>query len=365
MFRIKGGPKTKGIRYSEEKIIAILKEHEAGVPAVELVRRHGLGLLLCLTVLMVPGCAGYKLPPGVTSANATWIAAHVGLPSSAINANGLHGYYSSTLSSYPHYWVEDTSQDLKPGVKLPAVIYLHGCAGFGSAASSYMQLLLGQGFAVIQPDSFARPGRGVKCYQGGMGARMALRHQEVNHALKEIDNLDWIDRSRLVLMGFSEGGNSTARWWHGGFKAYVVLGTNCRHAGMAVSTPADVPVLSLTGEHDEVYAGTCAIGARKNSGGMVIPNAGHQISESLMTRRLIVDFLNAVVIRDAPWSMSEVTIDTSRASLEASEKGIAFKPESFDSVSAIYDAAASHCGPFGKKSAIIQSPPPVFKFVCY
>ena len=31
----------KGKRYSEEKIIAILKEHEAGVPLRELVRRHG------------------------------------------------------------------------------------------------------------------------------------------------------------------------------------------------------------------------------------------------------------------------------------------------------------------------------------
>lgn len=32
----------KGKRYSEEKIIAILKEHESGVPVMELVRRHGV-----------------------------------------------------------------------------------------------------------------------------------------------------------------------------------------------------------------------------------------------------------------------------------------------------------------------------------
>jgi putative transposase len=29
-------------RYSEEKIIAILKQHESGVPVVESVRRHGV-----------------------------------------------------------------------------------------------------------------------------------------------------------------------------------------------------------------------------------------------------------------------------------------------------------------------------------
>lgn len=32
----------KGKRYSEEKIIGILKEHEAGVSAQDLVRKHGI-----------------------------------------------------------------------------------------------------------------------------------------------------------------------------------------------------------------------------------------------------------------------------------------------------------------------------------
>jgi putative transposase len=29
-------------RYTEEQIIAILKEHEAGIPVAELCRRHGI-----------------------------------------------------------------------------------------------------------------------------------------------------------------------------------------------------------------------------------------------------------------------------------------------------------------------------------
>lgn len=32
----------KGKRYSEEKIIAILKEHESGIPVADLCRRHGV-----------------------------------------------------------------------------------------------------------------------------------------------------------------------------------------------------------------------------------------------------------------------------------------------------------------------------------
>ncbi len=32
----------KGKRYSEEQIIGILKEHEAGMPAQNVVRKHGI-----------------------------------------------------------------------------------------------------------------------------------------------------------------------------------------------------------------------------------------------------------------------------------------------------------------------------------
>jgi putative transposase len=32
----------KGNRYSEEQIIGILNEHEAGVPAQEVIRKHGI-----------------------------------------------------------------------------------------------------------------------------------------------------------------------------------------------------------------------------------------------------------------------------------------------------------------------------------
>ena len=37
-----GGPEMKRKRYSEEKIISIVKEHEAGAPAADLARRYGV-----------------------------------------------------------------------------------------------------------------------------------------------------------------------------------------------------------------------------------------------------------------------------------------------------------------------------------
>jgi len=37
-----GGPKMKRKRYSEEKIISILKEHEAGASVPDIARRHGI-----------------------------------------------------------------------------------------------------------------------------------------------------------------------------------------------------------------------------------------------------------------------------------------------------------------------------------
>jgi len=42
VFWTTGDPKMKRKRYSEEKIISILKEHEAGASAKDLSRRHGV-----------------------------------------------------------------------------------------------------------------------------------------------------------------------------------------------------------------------------------------------------------------------------------------------------------------------------------
>jgi putative transposase len=42
VFLPEGGPEMKRKRYSEEKIISILKEHEAGASAKELSRRHAI-----------------------------------------------------------------------------------------------------------------------------------------------------------------------------------------------------------------------------------------------------------------------------------------------------------------------------------
>ena len=42
VFLITGDPNVKRKRYSEEKIISILKEHEAGASVPDLSRRHGI-----------------------------------------------------------------------------------------------------------------------------------------------------------------------------------------------------------------------------------------------------------------------------------------------------------------------------------
>ena len=42
VFWRRGDPDRKRKRYSEEKIISILKEHEAGASAADLSRRHGV-----------------------------------------------------------------------------------------------------------------------------------------------------------------------------------------------------------------------------------------------------------------------------------------------------------------------------------
>ncbi len=98
---------------------------------------------------------------------------------------------------------------IKPGAKLPVVLYMHGCEGIRRQAGHYRELLLSLGYGVFMPDSFRRPGRRACDQHGSLSYRVRLRLEEVEYAVARIKELSWVDQSRVVLMGFSEGGNTT------------------------------------------------------------------------------------------------------------------------------------------------------------
>ncbi|MDH5395045.1 MAG: dienelactone hydrolase family protein [Gammaproteobacteria bacterium] len=221
---------------------------------------------------------------------ATWLHGEHTLPSSITKSGEAERYkpvYTKTGM------LDNSKSIIKPGTKVPAVIYMHGCAGISNEAYNYKNIMLSQGYAFFMPDSFARPGREKLCGKGGMNERVTMRQREVSTALKELRKMTWIDQKKIILMGFSEGGNTTDSWYNDDFTALIVLGSACTNSGGSPSAPANVPVLAIVGEHDDYRPGmSCSI--TRTIGGsqsIIIKGANHWISHYDETKKAINQFL--------------------------------------------------------------------------
>ena len=78
-----------------------------------------------------------------------------------------------------------------------------------------------------------------------------MRHEEIGFALQQISKLDWIDRSRIVLAGFSEGGSAVSGYDGDGFVAHIIMGNDCKYDDGMPLAPRGVAVLNLVGANDE------------------------------------------------------------------------------------------------------------------
>jgi len=203
----------------------------------------------------------------------------------------------------PDGWSQRVQREyLKPGAIVPAVIYLHGCAG-PLSAKTWATNMTGNGFAFFAPDSFKRPGRTSFCGSSvRMGSRVQLRTEELLYALNQVRQLPWVDRERIVLMGFSEGGQTVAAFDGDDFIAQIILGSDCRfNVGDirdkpppgAPRAPRNVPVLNIVGSNDSYgYGAGCQI-SRVVGGSrlIVVEDAGHHVQTAPQALAGIADFL--------------------------------------------------------------------------
>ena len=230
------------------------------------------------------------LPEGVNPVMATWLYGNHTIPST-VTISGS----TKTVKALPEDppWTDLAANELKSGIKLPAVLYMHGCNGISSEAEQYRTLLLSQGYVFFMPDSFERPGRRACGKEGSLGHRVNLRLEEIAYALKKVRELSWVDQSRIILMGFSEGGNAVDNWTEKGFSAHIILGSACTLVGGELVSADGIPVLAIVGGRDKYRPGrSCTI--RRTIGGsksIVIPGAGHRISGHIETQEAIKQFL--------------------------------------------------------------------------
>ncbi len=224
--------------------------------------------------------------PGGDSDKLTWERGFVVIPSSggkcSLRMIGFEDARKDCLTPQP-----EGTKGLQP-----AVLFLHGCGGINQRQYHVMEMFTNLGYVTFMPDSFARPGRWRAC--GATRRIQHLRFAEIAYALSEIRKIPWIDQSRLVLAGFSEGGVIAGRYDGTEFKARVVMGWGCVGGGLT----GEGPLLNLVGKRDFATTGgnrLCPIGSRwKNSLARHV-DAGHDVADDPESITIIKKFLDEVL----------------------------------------------------------------------
>jgi hypothetical protein len=156
--------------------------------------------------------------------------------------------------------VEGIFADMPAGAKLPAILYLHDCAGLKIEAIRDIDELANIGFAVFAPDSFDSRDRKSDCVRFDFVAGLnpdayVQRQSEILVALTEIRKLPWIDGSAIVLYGLGEGALAAANYPGHEFRGVVLTGWTCGAAQYpedvgGLKTPPDIPILTLVSRYD-------------------------------------------------------------------------------------------------------------------
>lgn len=186
---------------------------------------------------------------------------------------------------------------IKPG-KHPVILFLHGCGGPRSPRT-----FQGSGAIVIAPNSFA-DGSACKPDAAYMVKLVGARHGDISYAAGQIKAATWADPAKLVLAGFSNGGQTAATYAGDEFKARVIVAWTCNNPRVAAQTgmKGSGPALAVLGTADEYYkkigiTGDCgdALAKREGSRSILIKGGGHEILDHAETRAAVSAFLPAVL----------------------------------------------------------------------
>ena len=201
--------------------------------------------------------------------------------------------------------------------RVPVVVFLHGSSGLGLEAIGEWQLwLAGLGIASVAPDSFALPNRVT--YTSPIGKDIyerlhALRASEIEIAVNAVKKVAWVDASRLVLAGTSEGATAVARYDGREFAARIVFSWSCEdnyfvetHGTRVI---AEQPILNIISAVDPFFSpanpwlgnpaarGHCAaaFSESKQAAVVVIPGALHTLINLPQVRAVTRSFLEDVL----------------------------------------------------------------------
>lgn len=201
--------------------------------------------------------------------------------------------------SVPGQFLSTSPKGIKADKPRPVVLLIHGCDGIKRAESSWAGFLKGEGYIVVEPDSFARS-RPISCdpqsHRAGLFPGVTVyRLDEVTYALEQLRKAPWADQRNLFLMGHSEGGVIVANANLSGFRGVIISAWICR-SGLIV--PDETAVLAIDHENDPWFPYSsgqhCSnlFGSRTNARQVTLQGFDHNTFEA-PAERAVKDFLKA------------------------------------------------------------------------
>ena len=275
----------------------------AGAPLRHLPAMRPLIPMLCLLLpVALSGCYLSRSADRPDELVRTWRGATVAVPFSAVDPAlaDVGGRMAD---------VENRLRAAAPERRLPLVLFLHGCNGLHPGYRGDLAFLRARGYAVVAPDSFSREYKPRSCdrhsksggfHPGVIGFRLA----ETEYALDRLREFPWVDPARIVLMGQSEGGITTANYRGDGLAGRVILGWTCQIPWPPLwglrGEPAS-PVLAVVSRDDPWFrpwyvAGDCGtdMDGFADARSVVLDGSTHHVMRLPAARQAVADFLARV-----------------------------------------------------------------------
>jgi len=233
--------------------------------------------------------------------------AYIGIPKGVLGIpKPFYGTYSEALKKIPN--LKNYTK------KLPAVIYIQGYKNF-RLGKKIREWVTKSGYIFFGLNSYTskdRPTYNIIAPHDFLEKVHKYNLAEIDLFLKRLNELSFIDRKKMFLVGYSEGGVAVARYSGVEFIGRVVLGWSCEANFLTdypqIGAKPDEPFLNIIGRDDELFgkqsplnrgyrvSGNCAdaLFKFKRAKVVILPNTTHNLLKSPFLKDEILSFLNMV-----------------------------------------------------------------------
>ena len=239
----------------------------------------------------------------------TFNQSFIGIPTSISNSDQpFYGTLAEAKQKLPSLFTSNTNIQSQA-----SVIYMEGSGHFNKGYTFRRWIVEDAGLIFVAPNSFQSKLRPVYTTPASKVVYELVhehRQAEIHYLLTRLNEIQFIDKSKLILMGNSEGGLAVARYSGNEFIGRIVLSWTCENGYYTdypdvADTSRNSPFLNIVGENDKYFGknsvfnkqyeteGHCekALRQHKYAKVIVLKNTGHNVMVNPITKREVISFL--------------------------------------------------------------------------